>query len=284
MKNIIELLKRHFVFVLFLFLFIFSLVVLFSSNRYQKTAFINQSNDWVGQLYDWRDQLQRYLRLREINDQLALENARLRAQMSENVFTIDTTVFSENDTLHLQRFSYRTAKIINASVNRESNYLTIDRGSIGGIHNNMGVIANGAVVGVVSSVSDHFAVVLPILNPKFQESVKMKGSGDFGLIAWPPGSDPAFADVKDIPKHVQVNIGDTVLTTGYGSHFPSDLFIGFVSELNDRPEETFHRIKIQLATDFRKLSHVQVVSDILKQQQDSLLNQQQIRDDANHLP
>jgi cell shape-determining protein MreC len=81
-----------------------------------------------------------------------------------------------------------------------------------------------------------------------------------------------------------VNIGDTVLTTGYGSHFPSDLFIGFVSELNDRPEETFHRIKIQLATDFRKLSHVQVVSDILKQEQDSLLNQQQLKDDANNLP
>jgi rod shape-determining protein MreC len=142
----------------------------------------------------------------------------------------------------------------------------------------MGVISNGSVVGVVSSVSDHFSVVLPILNPKFQESVKMKGSGDFGLIAWPPGSDPAYADVKDIPKHVQVSIGDTVLTTGYGSHFPSDLFIGYVSELNDQPEENFHRIKIQLATDFRKLSHVQVVSDILKQEQDSLLIQQQQRD------
>lgn len=280
MKNIVELLKRHFVFVLFLFLFIFSLVVLISSNRYQKAAYLNQSNDWVGQLYDWRDQLQRYLRLREINEQLALENALLRAQMSDNLFIVDTTTLQSNDSLRLQRFKYRTAKIINATVNRESNYLTIDRGSIGGIKNNMGVISNGSVVGVISSVSEHFAVVLPILNPKFQESVKMKGSGDFGLIAWPPGSDPAYADVKDIPKHVQVNIGDTVLTTGFGSHFPSDLFIGFVSELNDRPEEHFHRIKIQLATDFRKLSHVQVVSDILKQQQDSLLNQQQIRDDA----
>ncbi len=278
MKNIIELLKRHFVFVFFLILFIFSLVVLFSSNRYHNASFVSQSKDWVGKIYEWRDQLQRYLRLKEINDQLALENANLRSQLPENYFFIDTTTHVVQDSIRKQRYYFRSAKVSNASVNRESNYLTLDRGRLGGILPNMGVITNGSVVGVVSSVSDHFSVVLPILNPKFQESVKMKGSGDFGLIAWPPGSDPAYADVKDIPKHVQVSIGDTVLTTGYGSHFPADLYIGFVSELNDQPEENFHRIKIQLATDFRKLSHVQVVSDILKQEQDSLLIQQQQRD------
>ena len=278
MKNIFELIKRHFVFILFGILFIFSTIVLFSSNRYQRAAFLQQSSDWVGSIFEWRDELQRYLRLKEINDQLALENATLRAQMPDNFFVIDTTIRSKNDTLRMQRYAYRNARVINASVNRESNYLTLDRGIVGGIRPNMGVISNGSVVGVVTSVSDHFSVVLPILNPKFQESVKMKGSGDFGLIAWPPGSDPAYADVKDIPKHVQVNIGDTVLTTGFGSHFPNNLLIGYVSQLNDQPEENFHRIQIQLSTDFRKLSYVQVVSDIFKEEQDSLMKQQQVHD------
>lgn len=284
MKNIIELIKRHFVFILFAVLFIFSGIVLFSSNRYQKAAFLQQSSDWVGKIYGWRDELQRYLRLKEINDQLALENATLRAGMPSNIFLLDTTVNHKNDTLKRQRFSYRSARVINASVNRENNYLTLDRGIFGGIRPNMGVISNGSVVGVVSSVSDHFSVVLPLLNSKFQESVKMKGSGDFGLVVWPPGSDPAYAEVKDIPKHVQVNIGDTVLTTGFGSHFPNNLLIGYISEINDQPEENFHRIKILLSTDFRKLSYVQVVSDIYKEEQDSLLNQQRTHDGTDDTP
>ena len=261
MKNIIELIKRHFVFILFAFLFIFSGVVLFSSNRYQRAAFLQQSSDWVGKIYGWRDELQRYLRLKEINDQLALENATLRAGMPDNIFVLDTTVNHKNDSLKRQRFSYRSARVINASVNRENNYLTLDRGIFGGIRPNMGVISNGSVVGVVTSVSDHFSVVLPILNSKFQESVKMKGSGDFGLIAWPPGSDPAYADVRDIPKHVQVNIGDTVLTSPYSSSFPAQLMIGRVASITQDPSSNFLTLIIKSATNFYNLEFVYLVEN-----------------------
>ncbi len=111
MKNIIELLKRHFVFVLFLILFVFSLVVLFSSNRYHNASFVSQSSDWVGKIYDWRDQLQRYLRLKEINDQLALENANLRSQLPENYFFIDTTTHNVQDSIRKQRYFFRSAKV-----------------------------------------------------------------------------------------------------------------------------------------------------------------------------
>ena len=133
MKNIIELIKRHFVFILFVILFIFSGAVLFSSNRYQRAAFLQQSSDWVGKIYGWRDELQRYLRLKEINDQLALENATLRAGMPDNFFVLDTSVGQKEDTLRRQRYSYRSARVVNASVNRENNYLTLDRGLFGEI-------------------------------------------------------------------------------------------------------------------------------------------------------
>jgi rod shape-determining protein MreC len=119
---------------------------------------------------------------------------------------------------------------------------------------------------------------MPVLHSKFQGSVKMKGSGDFGLLVW-GGGDPMIADVKEIPKHVQVALGDTVLTTGYSSHFPSDLMVGYVESLDDKPEENFHRIRIKLSTDFRKLNYVQVVNNILKTEQDSL--EQEVQDPEN---
>lgn len=278
MRNILALIQRFYVFLLFLALQVLALIILFQSNNFHRSEFVEHSSDWVGSIYGRRDQFSRYLRLGDINDQLALENALLRSLLPENAGRVDTAVFDKNDTLAFVRYEYRNARVINATVNRERNYLTLDRGRLGGVDRRMGVIANGSLVGIVSSVSDHYAVVMPVLHSKFQGSVKMKGSGDFGLLVW-GGGDPMIADVKEIPKHVQVAIGDTVLTTGYSSHFPSDLMVGYVESLDDKPEENFHRIRIKLSTDFRKLNYVQVVNNILKTEQDSL--EQEVQDPEN---
>jgi rod shape-determining protein MreC len=272
MRNILALIQRFYVFLIFLALQIFALVLLFSNNNFHKAEFITHSRDLQGNIYSWRNNLSTYLRLGEINDQLALENALLRSQLPESSFRLDTALHHVSDTLTQQRYEYRSAKVVNITLSRERNYVTIDKGSRGGIKREMGVISNGNIVGIVSSVSDNFSIVMPVLHSKFQGSVKMKGSGDFGLLVW-PGGDPEIADVKEIPKHVGVTVGDTVLTSGYSSHFPADMFVGYVERLDDKPEENFHRIKIRLSTDYRRLNYVQVVNDILKTEQDSLLNQ-----------
>lgn len=280
MRNILALIQRYYVFLIFLALQAFSLYVLFSNNNYHRAEFISHSRDWVGSIYSKRTQLKEYLMLGEINDRLSLENAILRSQLPENFGMVDTARTSNFDSLSFKKFEYRDAKVVNVTLNRERNYLSIDRGRLGGVEKEMGVIANGSIVGIVSSVSDHFSVVMPILHSKFQASVRMKGSGDFGLLAW-PGGDPEIADVKEIPKHVQVAIGDTVVTSGYSSHFPSSLMVGYVYSMDDRAEENFHRIKIKLSTDFRKLSYVTLVKDLMKYEQDSLLQQVRALDGDN---
>jgi rod shape-determining protein MreC len=283
MRNILALIQRYYVFLMFVGLQIFALVLLFQSNNFHRSEFVRHSSDWVGSIYGKRDQFSRYLRLGEINDQLALENAMLRSLLPENVSHVDTASFTQDDTLSYVKYTFKNAKVINATINRERNYLTLDLGRLGGIKQEWGVIANGSLVGIVSSVSEHYSVVMPVLHSKFLGSVKMKGSGDFGLLAW-PGGDPMIADVKEIPKHVNVQVGDTVVTTGYASHFPADLLVGFVESLDDRAEDNFHRIKVKLSTDFRKLNYVQVVSNILKEEQDSLEQQVDLPDHATDHP
>lgn len=270
MRNILRLIQRYYVFLLFLALQGFALFVFFNNNRYAKAEFISHSRDWVGSIYSKRTQLKEYLMLGEINDRLSLENALLRSRLPENVMRIDTTVNQHVDTLNFQRYEYRSAKVENLTLNRERNYIMIDRGKIGGIKPEMGVIANGSIVGIVSSVSEHFAVVMPVLHSKFQASVRMKGSGDFGLLVW-PGGNPEIANVKEIPKHVTVNVGDTVVTSGYSSHFPAGMIVGYVQSLDDKAEENFHRINIRLSTDFRRLEYVQVINDLLKEEEEQLL-------------
>jgi rod shape-determining protein MreC len=101
----------------------------------------------------------------------------------------------------------------------------------------------------------------------------MKNSGEFGILEW-LGGDPSFGYVKEMPKHVYIQPGDTVVTTGYSSHFPEGILIGKVEALEDKPEENFHRVKVRLETDYRKLGWVQLVKNVYKVEQDSLLQQQ----------
>ncbi|MFM2194773.1 MAG: hypothetical protein RL092_373 [Bacteroidota bacterium] len=273
MSNLLALLQRYYVLLMFLILQVFALVTLFSENNFHRKEFIRHSSDFAGWIYEKRDNFTSYLRLSEINDQLALENAMLRSLLPENYLQLDSTSLQELNAKGQVLFKYTPAKVVNVTVSRKRNYITVNRGMAAGIEPEMGVIANGAIVGIVSSVSKHYSVIMPVLNTKFQGSVKMKNSGEFGILEW-LGGDPEFAYVKEMPKHVYIQIGDSVVTTGYSSHFPEGIMVGKVEALEDKPEENFHRVKVKLETDYRKLGWVQLVKNIYKVEQDSILQQQ----------
>jgi rod shape-determining protein MreC len=279
MKNILALLRRFYLFLLFLALQAIALTMLFRNTRFHGAEFVRHSSDWVGGIYSQRAQLSEYLRLGEINDQLSLENALLRSAAQENYWNLRTETDTLNDTTSIQRYVYRTAKVVNASVNREKNYIVVDRGTLGSVTADMGVIAGGNIVGVVRSASEHFAVVMPVIHSDFKASVRLRKSGAFGSLVW-RGGDAQIADVIDIPKNIPVAPGDTIVTSGYSTYFPSNINVGTVEWVDDSDND-YHLIKVRMGADFRKLDHVLVVSDIFKLEQDSLLNKVEEQDAAN---
>jgi rod shape-determining protein MreC len=279
MKNILALLRRFYLFLLFLALQGLALSLLFRNNRFHSAEMVRHSSDLVGSVYSRRSQLSEYLRLGEINDQLSLENALLRSAASENYWQLRTEKDSLRDTTTMQRYFYRTAKVVNASVNREKNYITIDRGMLGEVRADMGVIAGGNIVGVVRSASEHFAVVMPVIHSDFKASVRLKRSGAFGSLVW-RGGNAQLADVIDIPKNIPVASGDTIVTSGYSTYFPANIHVGVVEWVDDTDND-YHLIKVRMGADFRRLDHVLVVSDIFKEEQDTLLNKVEQQDAAN---
>jgi rod shape-determining protein MreC len=279
MKNILALLRRFYLFLLFLALQGLALSLLFRNTRFHSAEMVRHSSDVVGTIYTRRSQLSEYLRLGEINDQLSLENALLRSAASENYWQLRTEKDTIRDTTTLQRYFYRTAKVVNASVNREKNYITIDRGTLGEVKADMGVIAGGNIVGVVRSASEHFAVVMPVIHSDFKASVRLKRSGAFGSLVW-RGGNAQLADVIDIPKNIPVAAGDTIVTSGYSTYFPANVHVGTVEWVDDSDND-YHLIKVRMGADFRRLDHVLVVSDIFKEEQDTLLNKVEQQDAAN---
>jgi rod shape-determining protein MreC len=279
MRNILALIQRFYVTLLFLALLTVGGFMLFSSNNYHRSAFVEHSTDLVGEIYNRRDNLSQYLRLGDINDQLSLENARLRAQLPENYLLNDTTTGAQRDTAGVLRYKFRPARVINATVTRDMNYLTLDRGENQGIRKDMGVISGRNVVGIVTSTSPNFSIVMPVIHSNFRTPVRVNGF--FGQLTW-PGGDPEKARVDDIPKHARIQPGDTVTTTGFGFTFPANQLIGYVDKVDMLSKESFHVISIRLATDYRKLSYVEVISDLMRSEIETLQLRQDSIDGADN--
>jgi len=265
MQRLFNFLFVYRAFFTFLLLETFCAWMLVQNNQYQSTRFFNSSNRIAANILAFSQGMREYFSLREINHELSTENAELRTlleqqeQRPENFFTTDT----------LERFDFVSAKVINNSVAQFKNYITINRGEDAGIKPGMAAISSFGAVGKVKSVSDHFAVLISLLNTDEQVSSVLKRTGNFGTAQW-AGSDPRMISLLYVPRHVQPMVGDTVITSGYNAVFPEGVLIGIVKEVNLKEEALFYDIEVELAQDFRRLSFVKVIRSNLKSELDSL--------------
>jgi len=236
------------------------------NSQYQNTQFFNTANRVAAALVGFSERTREYFALSEVNQALAEENSELRALVEQltpkeeaSRFTTDTLV----------RFDFVSARVINNNVSQFKNHLTINRGSDAGLAPGMALISGAGAVGKVKSVSAHFSVVTSLLNTDEQVSSMLKRTGNFGTAQW-NGVDPRMINLLYIPRHVQPQPGDTVITTGYNAVFPEGVLIGIVREVDLKKEAQFYDIQVELAQDFRRLAYVKVIKSRLKQELDSL--------------
>ena len=192
--------------------------------------------------------------------------------------TADTTVLQRQELEFLSRYRLIPAKVVSNSVNRADNLITIDRGRADGVERDMGVACGSGIVGVVYMASDHYAVVIPVLNTSTSRiSCCIRGRGYFGYLRW-YGEDPAVAYLEDVPRHARFKRGDWVETSGYSAIFPSGVLVGKIETIYNSSDGLSYKLKVRLSTDFSCLRDVCVISDktiaersrLLEQVQDSL--------------
>ena len=200
---------------------------------------------------------------------LARENSRLRGltlKLSDNEDNFDGFA---NSSERQGIFEFVPARVVNNSVNRQSNYLTLDKGRLSGIFPDMAVVAPDGIVGVGRNVSAHYAIVIPVLNSKLQVSVVLKNSEYFGSLIW-DGKNYREAIVNEIPIHVELEAGDTLLTSGYSAIFPQGEMVGTIKNFKASPGGGSRSIRISLSTDFKKLSRVYVIHNRGKEERDEI--------------
>jgi rod shape-determining protein MreC len=254
---------------LFVIFEVCSLVIYIKYNSFQKASFINSSNEVIGSFYSRVDDFYSYLSLREVNDNLARENARLRNQLKSSFYADTASKHKVSDTVYKQQYDYIVAKVINNSVNHPYNYLTINKGSKQGIEKYMGVISDMGVVGKVVFVSDHYAVIQSLLNKDSKVSAMLANNKEIGSIEWGDDLNPRKAILKDVSNNALPKIGEAVLTSGY-SLFPEGIPVGKISNLHTKKGGYSLNMEVALAVDFTKLQYVNVVINKFAKEQAGL--------------
>ena len=264
MRGLLRYLLKNYAFLLFLLLEVLSFILIFNFNSYQRVKYLNSSNRITASIYSSFNAVGSYFSLAAVNRKLAKENAQLKSLVSDLPFIRITSysIVSKGEiTDSLYRFI--SAKVINNSVNKQDNYITLNKGRKHGIKPDQGIINSDGIVGVVTHVSESFSMGFSVLNKRWGASAKLKKSGTFGPLSW-DGSDSKYANLTGIPFHVEIAVGDTVVTSSYSSVFPEGIMIGTIHTIEQPSGENYYNISVELAVDFRALSYVDVVDNLKK--------------------
>lgn len=270
MRNLWIFISKYNAFFLFIIFFTFGIVLVLKNNAYQRSVTLNSSSEVVGNAYQKLNVLKTYINLREVNDSLAQENAKLRSALlvlNDKDSTSKTTV---KDSVYKEQYTLFAAKVIKNSIALRNNTITIKKGSLDGVVKDMAVISpNKGVVGFVQDVSAHFAIIRTLLNKNTLISVNVKKNNAFGSLVWGDGNfDYRKAYVKEIPNHFHINVGDTIITSGSGG-FPKGIEVGKVSRTGITGD-SFLSLEVKLFNDFSTLPYVYLIKDRLAQEQNKL--------------
>jgi rod shape-determining protein MreC len=275
MRRLFLLIYQYRAFFTFILLEVISFWLVIGNSPFHNAAFFNTSNNIVASIFGVRQGVYQYFNLVNENDNLAKENAFLRDLISQQTIEVvkaDTSLIPLADTAI--QYIYIPAKVINNSARKINNYLTVDKGRKDGLEPGMGAISSFGVVGVIKTVSNNYATLYSLLHGEMQVSSLLGRLNVFCTTKW-DGIDPLYANLLYIPRHVELQEGDTITTSGYNAIFPQGIPIGRIKSFSIEENQTFYNVVIELSSDFQSLSHVYLISNYYRQEKDSveLLNE-----------
>ncbi len=263
--------SRHFI--LFVLLEVLCFYFIINTSNYWGVTYFNTSNRYAAQVLALSNAANEYANLRNVNAELALENKRLNTQLTRLLQSKPVAPAEyQADSAFANRFKFSVAKVVDNTTQFANNYITIDKGTDDGIRPGMGVISPTGVVGKVKVCNRHFSVITSILHSEYLVSSFLVKAGETGTAKW-DGVDPHLIKLNDISLTKPVTKGDSVVTSQFNSTFPPGILVGRVRTVGIQPNQTFHDITLNLATNFSNLSFVYVVENRLQAEQEQLEKQ-----------
>ncbi len=266
MRNLLDFLYKYHHWLVFILLEVVSVVLLFQYNSYQGSVWFSSASAVAGKVYELESKMTAYLSMAKENEELTMRNLYQERQLDQlrrlyAEATKDTTAAELKELEFLSQYKLIPAKVVENSIHKLENLITIDKGRKDGVEPDMGVACGNGIVGVVYLVSDHYSVVISALNAASSRiSCAIRGRGYFGYLHW-YGGDPSVAYVEDVPRHAKFKLGEWVVTSGFSSIFPSGVQVGKIEQVYNSSDGLSYKLKVRLSTDFGNVRDVVVISD-----------------------
>lgn len=283
MRYLIAFLKRYAFFFLFLLLEGIALIWVVQHHRYHRSVLSQYTNQVTGSLFMAVSNASDYFALVDINKKLQEENAALRSRLKSSFLRDDFGLKSPTDTLsfmsmdssYTQYYVYEPVRIIHNTVHKANNYLMIDKGTKHGIEREMGLLGPDGVQGIIVNTSKHFSWAMSMLHSNIKLSAKIKKNDQMGTVSW-EGAAYSKGQLSDIPAHVNVYPGDTIITSGFSNIFPEGLMVGIVDEANINSGQNMYNITFRFAEDFNSLEYGYVIKNLYRKEQQNLMEKAKI--------
>lgn len=267
MDNLIYFFIKWRPWMLFIIYVVVSCVLLFGTNPYQQSVYLTSANSVSAGIYNASNSVTGYFNLRDINIDLQRRNADLEREimgLRENLQKYEEAALANGVSILPDstntRYDFIIAHVINNSISRPHNYITINKGELDGVKPEMGVVDQNGVVGKVNVIGPHSARIISLLNDNLRLSCKVKNSQQVGSLVW-GGDDSRYARLEELPRHSTFAKGDTIITSGYSTSFPEGVPVGVIDgEIKDY-DDNFYTLRVKLFTDFSTLSTVRLVID-----------------------
>ena len=260
MRNLLKFISRYNYSIIFFLLLFISFLLISNESFILRSEYFNSSNYISGSFYKVQNNIFSYFSLGKKNEKLENENLSLINQLTQLKSKI-----KPDSTGNRSGLNFIKAQVINNSLNKSKNYITIDRGRTHGIKKNLGVISNNGVIGKIKNVSDNFSTIVSLLNTSFFLSTVIKETQTLSSVNW-DGESTKRAKLLYVPKHIPLEVGFSVVTSSFDSLFPKEIEVGSISRINQDVNSNFYDIEIIISEDFYSISSVYVVIDSLKEE------------------
>lgn len=202
-------------------------------------------------------------KLRKQNRELTAQLATLKtAQLQNQQLTAEVGL---DQTIGVRNYHPVGANVIGRDPTLWYQQVEVDAGSDEGVEQGDPVLADGGLVGDVTTVDASISIVTLITAPSYAAAAQITNdAGDNGILA-PSVGNPNQLLLTDLPGRAQINQGDLVVTAGFKagaltSLYPPGLPIGTVGAVN--PNELFNnnQVPVSPTADLRHFSSVQILT------------------------
>ena len=268
MRNIFLFIRRYFNVLLFLFLQGISIYFIIHYSKYHKAVFTNTTNQFTGKINEQYNNIEYYFRLKQTNKLLVEANEKLYNKLKADFELPDSSSKNFIDTIRIdsleqyRKYQYLRAKVVSNSVVGPNNFIVITRaGIVQQFKEGMGIVDPGnGVVGIITEVSNDYAVVMSLLHIDSHISGKLFRGGETGTLSW-DGKTPNIISLTGIPQSAKVAIGDTIISSGFSTSFPKGMMIGLIVEVQPEKSTNNFNIKFKSSANFYNLEFVYAIDN-----------------------